>query len=88
MKNIEKDILNKYANKIVNKNLSVPAIFFLESTKYISFVGGQMLIFLGPFLTVFINEKDYYKFVELLEERNNIEFLICSIEKLQPDQAN
>ena len=58
----EKDILNMYANKIVHKNLAVVAIFFLESTKYISFIGGQMLIFLGPITTLFINDKQYYDF--------------------------
>ena len=32
----KKDILNKFAKEIVDRGVSVPAIFFLESTKYIS----------------------------------------------------
>ena len=80
MENEEKELIKNYAKKIAEKNLSVAAIFFLESTKYISFVGGQALIFLGPLFTVFINEKKYYKFIELLEKKENIEFLICEIE--------
>ena len=83
MKSSEKELLDKYAIKIVNKNLSVPVIFFLESSKYISFIGSQMLLFVGPVLTVFINDKHYYRFAELLENRENIEFLISRIETIQ-----
>ena len=83
MNNNEKELVVRFAKKIVNNNLSVPAIFFLESTKYISFIGGQTLVFLGPILTLFINDKKYYKFIELLEKKENIEFLITNIENIQ-----
>ena len=70
------------AEEIVNRGMSVPAIFFFESTKYISFIGSQFLVFLGPMATCFINNKKYYNFAELLEDRNNIEFLLSEIENL------
>ena len=82
MKNTEKNTLTEFAEKIVNKKASVLAIFLLESTKYISFVAGQTLIFLGPILTLFVNDKRYYNFTNLLEKRENIEFLISKIEDL------
>ena len=82
MKNTEKNTLTEFAEKIVNKKASVLAIFLLESTKYISFVAGQTLIFLGPILTLFVNDKKYYDFINLLEKRENVEFLISKIEDL------
>ena len=82
MKNTEKNTLTEFAEKIVNKKASVLAIFLLESTKYISFVAGQTLIFLGPILTLFVNDKKYYDFIHLLEKRENVEFLISKIEDL------
>ena len=82
MKNSEKNTLNAFAEKIVNKKISVLAIFLLESTKYISFITGQALIFFGPILTLFVNDKKYYDFINLLEKRENIEFLISKIEDL------
>jgi len=82
MKNTEKNTLTKFAEKIVNKKASFLAIFLLESTKYISFIAGQTLIFLGPILTLFINDKKYYTFINLLEKRENVEFLISKIEDL------
>ena len=82
MKNTEKNTLTEFAEKIVNKKASVLAIFLLESMKYISFIAGQTLIFLGPILTLFVNDKKYYDFINLLEKRENVEFLISKIEDL------
>ena len=82
MKNTEKNTLIKFAVKIVDKKASVLAIFLLESMKYISFIAGQTLIFLGPILTFFVNDKKYYDFINLLEKRENVEFLISKIEDL------
>ena len=82
MKNDEKNTLTEFAEKIVKKKASVLAIFLLESTKYMSFIAGQTLIFLGPMLTLFVNDKKYYNFINLLEKRENVEFLISKIEDL------
>jgi len=75
-------IISDLANDIVQRGLSVPAVFFLESTKYVSFVGSQFLVFLGPIATCFINNQKYYNFATLLEERSNIDFLINEIERI------
>lgn len=81
MKSDDKNTLIEFANKIVKKGMAVPAIFLLESTKYISFIAGQTLIFFGPILTIFVNDKKYYNFTQLLEKKENIEFLISKIEE-------
>ena len=82
MNNHDKATISQFARKIVKRGLSVPAIFLFESTKYISFIAGQTLIYLGPILTFFINDKKYYNFIELLEKKENIEFLITQIETI------
>ena len=77
----DKELIIEFAEKIVQRGLSVPAIFLLESTKYISFIAGQTLIFFGPILTIFIKHKKYYDFIDLIEKKENIEMLIDQIEK-------
>tara|TARA_Y100000994_G_scaffold120618_1_gene99150 strand:+ start:306 stop:566 length:261 start_codon:yes stop_codon:yes gene_type:complete len=77
----DKKLIIEFAEKIVQRGLSVPAIFLLESTKYISFIAGQTLIFFGPILTIFVKDKKYYDFVNLIEKKENIEMLIDQIEK-------
>ena len=78
----DQNIISTFAKEIVDRGMSVPSIFFLESTKYISFIGSQFLVFLGPLATCFINNNKYYNLAELLEDRTNIEFLINEIERL------
>ena len=58
------------------------SIFFLESVKYLSFISSQSMLFLGPIITTFINEKKYYKIADLIEDKKNIEFVITEIERL------
>ena len=76
------EIISNLAKEIVNRGMAVPAIFFLESTKYISFIGSQFLVFLGPIATCFINNKKYYNFAEILEKKSNIDFLLNEIERI------
>tara|TARA_X000001036_G_C19981427_1_gene522384 strand:+ start:47 stop:316 length:270 start_codon:yes stop_codon:yes gene_type:complete len=78
----EQNILSKFASRIVDKGMTVPVLFFLESTKYVSFIGSQMMVFFGPILTSFINSEKYYNFSELLEDRNNIDYLLNEIERI------
>lgn len=88
MNNDKKQDIEVFASKIIDKGMAVPAIFLFESTKYISFIAGQTLIFFGPILTLFVNDKKYYKFVKLLEDKKNIETLITRIEKKHFEAKN
>ena len=84
----EQNILSKFASKIVDKGMTVPALFFLESTKYVSFIGSQMMVFFGPVMTSFINSEKYYNFSELLEDRSNVEYLLNEIERIDLEVQN
>ena len=83
-----KNILSKFAYGIVNKGMTVPALFFLESTKYMSFIGSQLLVFFGPIITSFVNSEKYYNISELLEDKKNIEFLLDEIERIDLEIQN
>ena len=80
MKNKEKKILKKYADKIIDRQLSVPAVFFLETFKYLSFLFSQSMVVFGPLLTLFINQKKYYQFSNIISNRSNVEYFISQIE--------
>ena len=81
--NTEKQLITGLADKIVQRGLAVPAIFFLEMVKYMSFFGGQIMVFFGPIITVFLRAESYYKFAELMEDRKNVDFLLTEIERLE-----
>jgi len=73
-------ILDTVATKIVRRSLGVPAIFFLESSKPLSFLGSQVLVFFEPFVKTFFEVKSYERFCLLVEDRENVEKLIQKIE--------
>jgi hypothetical protein len=81
----DKQLISDLAEKVVNHGMAVPAIFFLDMMKYLSFFGGQLMVFFGPIITAFISSQFYYKFAELLEDRNNVEFLLLEIERMESD---
>jgi hypothetical protein len=73
-------ILDTVATKITRRGLGVAAIFFLESSKPLSFLGSQVLVFFEPFVKTFFEVKNYERFCLLLENRENVEKLIQKIE--------
>jgi len=73
-------ILDVVATRITRRGLGVPAIFFLESSKPLSFLGSQVLVFFEPFVKTFFEVKNYERFCLLVEERENVEKLIQKIE--------
>jgi len=84
----EQNILSKFADRIVARGMTVPALFFLESTRHVSFLGSQLLVFFGPVLTSFINSEKYYNFSELLEDKKNVDFLLDEIERIDLEMQN
>ena len=84
----DRQLILNLAKKIVRHGMAIPAIFFLEMVKYLSFFGGQIMIFFGPIITSFIPSHSYYKMAELLEDRKNVEFLLIQIERLEKLRKN
>jgi hypothetical protein len=80
------ELLEKVARRVVDLRVSAMAIFLLEATKPLSFLGSQLLVFFNPIIQPIFNFKDYEEVTEMIENRDNIEFLIQRIEKLQDEQ--
>ena len=76
----DEKLLDAVAERVVRMGMVVSAIFFLESTKPLSYIGSQALVFLEPFVKSFLNLASYDRFVALLEDRQNIEKLLRKIE--------
>jgi uncharacterized membrane protein len=75
------DLARRIAHKIVERDLAVPAIIFLESIKPVSFLGSQMLVFANPVISLLVQSGDYYRFVRMIEDRENVEKLTVAIEE-------
>jgi len=76
------DLIERIARKVVQWRLSAPAIVILESSKPLSFVASQVMVFFEPIVNaLFFSPKDYKRFYEMLEKRENVEKMIREIEK-------
>lgn len=74
-------LCRKIARKVVERDLTVPAIMFLETIKPVSFLGSQMLVFANPVISLIVQTGEYYRFVRMIEDRENIEKLTVAIEE-------
>jgi hypothetical protein len=77
--------MDRFAKRIVDWRMTAPAILFLESAKPLSFLGNQALIFFQPIVQSIFNFKTYDEVTEILEDRENLEYLLCKIEALEAE---
>jgi hypothetical protein len=82
------EVLTKIAQKIVDMRLTPVAVVMLESSKPLSFVGSQLMVFFQPIVTSLFPFRQYDEVAALLEERSNVEALIQKIEKLEDGRSD
>jgi hypothetical protein len=75
------ELIGKIARAIVERNLTAPAIFFLESTKPLSFIGSQVMVFFDPLVRSIFNVRGYDDVRIALEDRRNVDLLLHEIER-------
>jgi len=61
--------------------MTVPAVFLLESSKPLSFVGSQFLHFLSPLAHSVLDARELDRLAVMLERRDTVEALIVRIER-------
>jgi len=66
---------------VVRYRMTVPAIFFLESMKPLSFVGSQAMVFFEPFVRALFSVPEYDRAAQLMERRENLEALLVKLEE-------
>lgn len=74
-------LIKKLADLVIRRNMSVPAVLFLESVRPLNFVGSQAMAFFKPLLSRFFTREEYDKLANILEKREVIDLLINEIEE-------
>jgi hypothetical protein len=75
------ELIAKISRAIVERNLTAPAIFFLESMKPLSFLGSQVMVFFDPLVRAVFDFRGYNDVRIALERRENVELLLQAIER-------
>ncbi len=81
-----REAMDRFAAKVVDWRMTAPAIMFLESSKPLSFLGNQALIFFEPIVQSIFSFKSYDEVAEILEDRENIDYLLCKIEEMDAER--
>jgi len=74
------EILEAIAKRVEQFGMLVPAIFFLEMNKPLSYIGGQAMHFFAPIVGVFFDTFEDYAY--FLDDRKNVELLIQKLESI------
>ena len=82
-----KEVMDRFARKIIDWRMTAPAILFLESAKPLTFLGNQALIFFQAMVQSIFNFKTYDEVAEILEDRDNLEYLLSRIEELEAERT-
>lgn len=83
MEKEDKEFLERIAKEIVERSMTAPAVLLLETAKPFNRIGHQFMIFMEPIIQSFLAIKEYQRVRDLLEDRENIEYLIRAIEDLE-----
>jgi hypothetical protein len=82
----KEEVIHKIAEKVVDMKLTPVAIVMLESSKPLSFVGSQLMVFFQPIYAAIFPARPYNDIATLLEDRQNVELLINEIEKVEEER--
>lgn len=74
------ELIERLSREVVERGLTAPAIFLLESFKPFSFIGSQLLVFFEPMIQSIFDFRAYDDIRALFEDRENVERLLCEIE--------
>ncbi len=74
-------LLQRVAAAVVEREMAVPAVMFLESVGPMNFLGSQALHFFMPILEVVFPQRDVERVALLLERRDTLSRLASLIER-------
>jgi hypothetical protein len=73
-------LLDRVAARVVELRMEIPAILALETSRPLTVVASQALIFFEPMVQSLFRFSDYRRFTALVERRDVVEALIQRIE--------
>lgn len=82
------EIIDKLARGIVNRQMAVPAIMFLESIKPMNFIASQLMVFFEPVILALFTVSNYREISLVFEERGSVEKIIQRIEYFENESKS
>ena len=77
----DSSLLERLANRIAELRLETPALLTLETSRPLSVLAGQAMLFFEPFAQALFRLPDYRRLAALVERREALEALSGMIER-------
>jgi len=76
----DRALLDRLAEKVVRRQMALPAVLLLQSVRPLSSLGSQAMVFLRPFLTPLLKPAVYDRMTHILDRREGVRALVDAIE--------
>ena len=76
-------IIDGLCREIARRRLTTPALFYLEISRPLNYVGSQFLHFIRPILSVMLDTRSLELFASFLEKRGSVETLVARLESAE-----
>ena len=75
--------VGRICEEVARRQMTTPALVFLEMSRPLNYLGAQALHFFQPFVSVFTSTEQYQHFAAFLERRGSIDYLCGELERLE-----
>ena len=79
----ERDVVERLCREIAKRRLDAAALFFLESSRPLNYVGAQTLHFFSPIVSAVCDADGVNRFARFLEHRGAVDYLCNRLEALR-----
>ena len=84
----ERELLSGLARKVVERNLTAPAIMVLEGARPLNYVGAHVLLFFKPVISLVFPPERCDQVAALLEKRCSLEVLARMVEQYDAEKRD
>ena len=81
----ELQLVERICREVVRRQMTIPAITFLEMARPLNYLGSQIMRFFEPIVTAIADAKDYQTFAKFLERRDAIETICEQLTKIEDE---
>lgn len=82
------EIIDRVCRGIIQRQLTLPAQMFLETSVPLHYLAGQMLRFVEPVLATVLNSAEIRDFATFVEQRGAVEYICLRLDQLQSEQRS
>ena len=80
-------VMEKLCREVIRRQLTTPAIAFLEMSRPLNYIGSQTLHFFSPLISAIAQGDDHLHLATFLERRDSIDRICRRVEELEQSVA-